>query len=149
MACRLVGAKPLSQPMLEYCQLDPWEQTSMKFQSQFIHFYSRKCIWKCRNFNRNSYIFIQENAFENVVCKMELILSRPQWVKHHTVYPLNYYGFVHCCVLESRADFRFAPSQWETALLCNKVSQWLGANLESNLGICCFYPYPSRLLLCH
>ena len=23
MACRLVGAKPLSKPMLEYCQLDP------------------------------------------------------------------------------------------------------------------------------
>ena len=31
MACRLVGAKPLSEPMLEYYQLDPKEQTSMKF----------------------------------------------------------------------------------------------------------------------
>ena len=30
-----------------------------------------------------------------------------------------------------RADSRFAPSQWETALLCNDVSNWLGANLES------------------
>ena len=30
-----------------------------------------------------------------------------------------------------RADFRFAPSQWETALLCNDVSHWLGASLES------------------
>ena len=30
----------------------------------------------------------------------------------------------------SRADSRFAPSQWETALLCNDVSHWLGANLE-------------------
>ena len=27
----------------------------------------------------------------------------------------------------------FAPSQWETALLCNDVSHWLGANLESVL----------------
>ena len=25
---------------------------------------------------------------------------------------------------------RFAPSQWETALLCNDVSHWLGASLE-------------------
>ena len=33
------------------------------------------------NFNRNSYIFIQENAHENVVCKMASILSRPQCVK--------------------------------------------------------------------
>ena len=30
------------------------------------------------NFNRNVHIFIQENAFENVVCKMASILSRPQ-----------------------------------------------------------------------
>ena len=28
----------------------------------------------------------------------------------------------------TRADSRFAPSQWETALLCNNVSYWLGAN---------------------
>ena len=32
-----------------------------------------------------------------------------------------------------RADFRFAPSQWETALLCNDVSYWLGASLDSAL----------------
>ena len=31
------------------------------------------------------------------------------------------------------ADSRFAPSQWETALLCNDVSHWLGANIESAL----------------
>ena len=34
------------------------------------------------NVNWNSYIFIQENAFENVVCKMAAILSQPQCVKH-------------------------------------------------------------------
>ena len=32
-----------------------------------------------------------------------------------------------------RADSRFAPSQWETALLRNNVSHWLGANLEPAL----------------
>ena len=31
-------------------------------------------------------------------------------------------------------DSMFAPSQWETALLCNDVSQWLGANLELALN---------------
>ena len=31
----------------------------------------------------------------------------------------------------SRADSRFAPSQWQTVLLCNDVSHWLGTNLES------------------
>ena len=32
------------------------------------------------NIKQNSYIFIQENAFENVVWKMAAILSRPQCV---------------------------------------------------------------------
>ena len=32
------------------------------------------------NFNRYSYIFIQENLFENIVCEMASILSRPQCV---------------------------------------------------------------------
>ena len=51
MACHLDGAKPLSESMLEYCWLDPWEQTAVKFQSEFTH-------------------FIQEKALENVVCEM-------------------------------------------------------------------------------
>ena len=31
MACRLVGAKPLSEPMLINCQLGYWKQRSVKF----------------------------------------------------------------------------------------------------------------------
>ena len=43
---------------------------------------------------------------------------------------INKILLVYC---KGRADSRFAPSQWETALLCNAVSQWLGASLESAL----------------
>ena len=32
-----------------------------------------------------------------------------------------------------RVDSMFVPSQWEMALLCNDVSFWLGASLESVL----------------
>ena len=32
-----------------------------------------------------------------------------------------------------RADSRFAPIQWEAVILCNDVSHWLGASLESAL----------------
>ena len=39
----------------------------------------------------------------------------------------------HVFLIMSRADSRFAPSQWETALLCNAVSHWLVASLESAL----------------
>ena len=47
MACRLFGAKSLSEPMEVFCQLDPWEQTSMKFISEYSD-------------------FVQEDALENV-----------------------------------------------------------------------------------
>ena len=36
------------------------------------------------------------------------------------------------------ADSRFVPNQWETALLCDDVSHWLLANLESSL---CYHSY--------
>ena len=62
MACRLFGAKPLFKPMLSYCQLDPKEQTSLIF-------------------NRNTNLFINQNASENIVCEMATILSRGRWVK--------------------------------------------------------------------
>ena len=34
-----------------------------------------------------------------------------------------------------KANFKFAPIQWETALLCNDVSHWQGASLESAMSI--------------
>ena len=42
---------------------------------------SNKLQW---NFNRNSNIFIQENALENVVCKKTSILTSPQCIKMNT-----------------------------------------------------------------
>ena len=48
MAWRLFGAKPLPELMLAYCQPDSWEEISVKLESEFFHFHSRKCIWKCR-----------------------------------------------------------------------------------------------------
>ena len=62
MACRLISTKPLS----DQCQLivnwSLWNELQ----------------W---NFNWNWNIFIQGNAFGNVVCKMAAILSQPQCVK--------------------------------------------------------------------
>ena len=55
MACRLLGAKPLPEPMLTYCQLDPQEQ---------IFYY---------NSNKNTKLFIHENASATIVCDMAAI----------------------------------------------------------------------------
>ena len=57
MACRLFGAKPLHDPMLTYCWLDPLVQTSVKFESKYKTFHSRKCVWKGRL--RNGGHFVQ------------------------------------------------------------------------------------------
>ena len=58
--CHLFVDKPWPKPMLTYCHLGLWEQISVKFY-------------------QNAKIFIQENAFHNVVWKMSAILSRPKW----------------------------------------------------------------------
>ena len=55
MACILVGAKPSSEPMLEFYHYEPQEQISAKSKAQFI----------------------QENSVENVVYKMATILFWP------------------------------------------------------------------------
>ena len=59
MACRLVGAKPLSKLMLGYHLLDFWN----------------KLQWVS---NQNTTFFIQENAFENVVCEMAAVLFQEE-----------------------------------------------------------------------
>ena len=56
MACRLFGAKPLSKPMLGYCQLDPYKQTSLKFESNYKTFHSRKFVWKYRLRNGSYFV---------------------------------------------------------------------------------------------
>ena len=45
-----------------------------------------KCQW---NFNKNMIMFIQENEFENIVCKMAAILSRPKGVKRNCFLNIN------------------------------------------------------------
>ena len=60
MACRLNGAKPLFEPVLTYCLLDPKEHISMKLK-----------------------YFIQKHALQHVVCEMAAILSRGDEIKDH------------------------------------------------------------------
>ena len=56
MACRLFGAKPLSDPMLPYCQFLPEEHISVKFYIKLKRFQSRKCAWICHLRNGGHFV---------------------------------------------------------------------------------------------
>ena len=68
--------KPLPKPIMTYCQSDPWEQTSVKLGSAYVHFCSRKYIW-------------------NVICKMVAILFGPSIIhimNYFTIYMMSSTG---------------------------------------------------------
>ena len=72
MADNLFGAKPLAEPMLYHCQLDPQEQNSVKLYSKFKHFHSSKCIWKCHVENVGHFV----SLFYSISCHdINLVLS--------------------------------------------------------------------------
>ena len=95
MAWRLSGGKPLSEPMMislptHICVTRP-QWVNYSTHSVTKHILTNKFQW---NLNRNSYIFIQESASENVVWKIAAILTRPQCVNklkekffHHAWFP--------------------------------------------------------------
>ena len=69
--------------------------------------------------------------------RISLVLwCEPNKIKHNKTVSISYVQYLH------RADSRFAPSQWETALLCNDVSHWLDAYLKSAV-----FAYTSARLL--
>ena len=89
-------------------------------------------LWRHCNVNASSTGPFRKN-FNETCFKIQYISYRKMHVKscmqngRHVVWAR--------CANEIwyRADSRFAPSQWETALLCNGVSHWLGTSLESAL----------------
>ena len=58
MACRLFGAKPLSKPMLPYCQLDSKEHIAVKCYLKFKRFQSMKCTWTRRLRNGGHFVSV-------------------------------------------------------------------------------------------
>ena len=64
MVRRLCIAKPLSESTMVYRQLDPYTGKTIQW-----------------SFNKNTKIFIPENTFENLFCKIATILVRCHRVK--------------------------------------------------------------------
>ena len=76
------------------------------------------------NFNRYSSIFIQENGFENVVCEMASILSRPQCVNAHCFMVI--WGTGSC-----QSD-RLQCLQWQQTKLCLPLLQSIAFHTNLN-----------------
>ena len=64
------------------------------------------------NLKWNLYIFIQENAFENVVCKMAAVLSRPKWVNRLLVYVYEYACVIKHTVFSSYTGMHSLSLDW-------------------------------------
>ena len=82
----------------------------------FSNVYYSPCM-----FSKSIDTFIANNAINNMVCCVCAMTA------------LGSNDFIDQA-MNHRADSRLAPSQWETALLCNGVSHWLGACLEWGHG---------------
>ena len=111
MAYPLVGAQPLSEPMVEII-------VNLTLRDKFQ-----------RNVNRKSYTFIQENTFENVVCEMAAIFSRPQYVK-----------------LDRSRSLSGVPDFWDRTkiLRCGDLSYLHVPDYMSFLLFCLIFVYSSQ-----
>ena len=91
------------------CVMDTWVTCAIPLWGRVTHIWLHKLtiIWTSAwillignklqwNFYPNSNIFIQENAFENVVCEMAPILSQPQsdTLTFNTSYFIDTFSFV-------------------------------------------------------
>ena len=117
MACPLFGAKPLSKPMLVYCQLDPWEQTSVKFQSTYKAFQS----WKYRL--RNGGHFVQgEMSYTDSACEVLIMLPQcdmavDDWLPWYLVFLLR--NLSHMSIMTGNGHIKFFLSSW---MNCNMMA---------------------------
>ena len=97
-ACRLFGAKPLSEPMLGYCQLDPKVQTSVEFWPKYKNCHLKLSSAKWRLFVQGRWV--NESYMPQTSTGIFLILwftsgllkqrmRRVAVKKHHEPFPTN------------------------------------------------------------
>ena len=105
----------LSEPMMAYCLLA----------------IGKKSRW---NLSQNKLIVIQENAFENVVCKTAAILSRARWVKresrpfvHYASSPVEVQPQVTTAWAKTRTD-RTVHRSWGNQAMFSCTNKYILTN---------------------
>ena len=74
MTCRPFSAMPLSEPSLDYCCLDAWEQISIKYVSKYNNFHIRKRVLKYR-LHTNDH-FVSDSMCKSWLHKRTKVLNR-------------------------------------------------------------------------
>ena len=124
MACRLFGAKPISESMLPYCQLGRKKHISVKIHLKFKTFYS-------------------SNALKNAVCEIATILSQHQCVncpiltvQIHTRQQLDQTRYSLICVKSKPGDI--IEIKYKVASNCGteQLLRWIIFPLFSIQFIC-------------
>ena len=82
----------------------------------------------------NLWIFTQE-GFSTLFTLYHVFVVDINWFYPYLTGWLHLQWDILLSQSQFRTDSRFAPSQWEAALLCNDVSHWLGASQESALQL--------------
>ena len=82
MACRLIGAKPLFEPKLEYYQLYNLQWIFFFYQNWYI-FHSRKSVWKCRLKNGGQFVMDIPTMNTNMIIRRTIIPAFHQCYHHH------------------------------------------------------------------
>ena len=131
MAYRLIGAKPLSEPMLTSYQSNPKEQYSVKLSSKVEHFHSKKCVSNCRL--QNSCHFVSTSMWKHIDVWWQRYASinrvtlgsnnRLYLVRHQAI------SFRHMIILETVAQNDDTAAQ--VIRCCNKLQR-----LFSRLMVC-------------
>ena len=129
-----------------WCQLDPWDQTSVKFKSQYKSFHSRKGVWTCRLRNGGHFqgemsktvfdVDTTENGVEYMT-KRGIVQTLKSHKTPHTSSSLVNYGITIVGILESIDFVIVAPHcNWITifmACLVPNILENIIVNSEKHL----------------
>ena len=136
MACRLFGAKPLSESMLSCCQIDTKEHVSVKFYLRFKSFHSGKCAWRSGKW-WPCYLGLNELIGMGILSTWQL-LGQPvtkitsQWHFHFSVDPYHWPNIVTVITIQACIQSNCSTNRWTNSSHCYAVSHFLSSSSSNS-----------------
>ena len=140
MALRLVGAKPLPEPMPEIVNWTPRKKHQWIFIDIFIH-HSRKCIWTCHLLN-SGHFSLGLNVL-GYVLKLYAHMSLGKYTLTHydalssmLIFVTHWGHLTHICIgdLTIIVSDNCLSSNRRQAIFWTEMEKWLIGPLETNFN---------------